>query len=60
MSKYRIVLILDDTVAAQSTLLGQIQTALASVAGNLLTATDRTTLTSMGAAQNTLEVDKIA
>ena len=60
MSKYRIVLILDDSIPAQSTLLGQIQTALASIAGNLLTASDRATLAAMGAAQNTLEVDKIA
>jgi hypothetical protein len=35
MSQYRIVLILDDTVPVQATLLGQIQAQLSSIAGNL-------------------------
>jgi len=35
MSIYRVTLLLDDTVPAQFTLLGQIQNTLASIAGNL-------------------------
>ncbi len=35
MSIFRITLVLDDSVAAQATLLASIQTALASIASNL-------------------------
>jgi hypothetical protein len=36
MSVFRIVLVLDDTIPAQATLLSQIQTALSSIANNLV------------------------
>ncbi len=35
MSVYRVALILDDSIPAQATLLGQIQSTLTSIAGNL-------------------------
>jgi hypothetical protein len=52
MSKYRIVLILDDAVPAQATLLGQINADLASIAGNLVPANAPST--------NSIEVQKLS
>jgi hypothetical protein len=54
MSKFRIVLFLDDTVPAQSTLLGQIQNTLASIASNLAP------LDANGAPIDNIEVRKVA
>lgn len=56
----RVVLILDETNATQNTLLGQINSALSSVAGNLLTTAERTLLQNSGLSQDTIEVQKIA